>query len=334
MSIYGTAGSGTYSVSYPNLDAMMADLKDNTSGAILASTLRNAVLTLYDTSATASINSSSVIYTSNTASTVAIGGLTAGTNFSAGLTIQQMFDSILHPYVAPVINNLSLSVGSGGPYSNIVYLENGSTSYNQFYIKWNITQGSVNLLGNILLPNNIRFNGSSAYFRYNGNAIGYIQSLATQSGIITVASASNTTEVVILSVNDGVNPISLTASVVFQDRFYWGNYPTDPSSHSFITTDFNGASVSIVDSTGTNTGNILTNTKVQTLNGINGAGNYLVFAMPTYLGSPVFIANGLLTTAFTNKSINFSNQYGIVASYSLWYSNTVQNSPINYFQIN
>lgn len=50
MSIYGTAGQGTYSVSYSNVDLMLSDLADNNSNAIHAQQIRNTVWTLWNRS--------------------------------------------------------------------------------------------------------------------------------------------------------------------------------------------------------------------------------------------------------------------------------------------
>ena len=80
----------------------------------------------------------------------------------------------------------------------------------------------------------------------------------------------------------------------------------------------------------------LSTTRVQTRNGIDGGGDYLVFAWPTSFGNPSFIANGLPVTAWTkvNSNFTFTNTYGYTASYDVWMSDTQQNSPITTFQIN
>lgn len=334
MSTYGVPGSLTYSVSYSSLDAMMAAIKDNTSGAIQAAELRNSVLTLWDL--VYGNSASSVTYTSNTASTISVGGIPVGTNFS-NTTIQQIFDQMFLPYVAPIIDFFGLSTTLSGSYSNNLYLENGSTLYNSVYFSWNINQGSVNLIGNPILPNNIELNAPPEW-RFNGFAFPeYLNTLATQSGIVTVGSASDTSSLIQLRIFDGTF-ISSTCSVNFLNRFYWGNFATNPATYTLTDSDIqnlNGASVSLIGiDENLGTGNILTNTRVQTLNGINGSGNYLVFAFPSSFGNPIFIANGMVTTAFGVTNSVFTNTYGRTQSYNIWYSNTIQNSPITYFQIN
>ena len=338
MSTYSTPGTLTYSVSYPNLDAMMSDLKDNTSGSIHAIQLRNSVLTLWDRNGSGgSASIDTINYISNTASTATIGGLPIGTNFSTGLSLQQIFDAMFHPYVAPTITRLSLGTSIVGNWYNTLYLENGSNLYNNIYINWNINQGSVNLIGIPGLPNNIQQSGFISYNTF-GSPTKVYNLLATQSGIITVASQSNSTQYINLSVYDGVNTIVATTSVIFLNKFYWGNFATNPATYSFTNTDIstlNGASVSLTGIDGSiGNGNILTNTKTQTLNGINGAGKYLVFAFPTSFGTPVFVTNGLVNTAFSYTNSVYTNVNSVTQSYSIWYSNTIQTSPITYFQIN
>jgi hypothetical protein len=330
MSIYGTAGSGTYSVSYPSLDSMMTALKDNTSGSIYASTLRNAVLTLYTLSSTSSVLSSSVIYTSNTASTVTVGGLVAGTDFSTGQSIQQILDTMLHPYVAPTINYFNLSIGSSGPYSKNTYVEYGAPGFNQIFFEYSISQGSVDLIS---LSNNISISSPTPGFNYNLSNPGYPspKTLATQSASM-IAITADTDTFILLNVSDGITSLSYTASIQYQNKFYWGSSVKGPTS-SYISSDLtsaNGAGVSINGELGS----ILTDTKTQTLNGIDGGTRYLFFGFPSSFGTPSFITNGLPNTAFTMQSLNFTNLNSYSASYSVWVMNTAQNSPITLFQIN
>jgi hypothetical protein len=328
MSIYGTAGSGTYSVSYPNLDAMMSALKDNTSGSIYASTLRNAVLTLYTLSSTASVSSNSVIYTSNTASTIAVGGLPVGKLYSSGASIQNILDEMLHPYVAPTINYFRLSAYVAGPYLKDTYLEYGSGAYSGIFLEYLITNGSVDLLP---LSNNISISGPGGFY-YNLSNPGYPEpkSLSkSNDGIIEIT--PNTDTVITLNVNDGTTYLTYTASIQFQNKFYWGSSAKDPST-LYGSADLlaaNGANVYIDGELGS----LLTSTKTQTLNGVNGGSGYLFFGFPSSFGTPSFITNGLPNTAFTMQSLNFLNSNGYSASYSVWITNTAQNSPITLFQI-
>jgi hypothetical protein len=308
---------------------MMTALKDNTSGSIYASTLRNAVLTLYTLSSTSSVPSNSVIYTSNTASTVSVGGLVAGTDFSTGQSIQQILDTMLHPYVAPTINYFNLSIGSSGPYSKNTYVEYGAPGFNQIFLEYSISQGSIDLLP---LSNNISISSPAPGFNYNSSNPGYPlpKSLSkSNDGIVEITADTDT--FITLNVDDGITYLTYTASIQYQNKFYWGSSNKGPT-FSYVDSDLtsaNGAGVSINGELGS----ILTDTRIQVLDGINGNGDYLFFGFPISFGTPSFITNGLPNTAFTMQSLNFSNTYSYSASYSVWIINTAQNSPITLFQI-
>lgn len=55
--------------------------------------------------------SSSVLYTNTAATPTTIGGIAAGSTFS-GLTMQQMWDSLLYPYQVPSFSSFSLGISS------------------------------------------------------------------------------------------------------------------------------------------------------------------------------------------------------------------------------
>lgn len=321
MSIYGTAGQATYSVSYANLDLMLNDLKDNTSNAIRAQEVRNAVYTLWQLSGSSSVVSSAVNYSSATPSTIAVGGITKGTSFTSS-TIQEILDLMFLPYVEPTINYLKVNYSGSGSFSNVLYREYGSPTAS-FYTSFDITEGSVGLVSNPSVPNAIRVYGTPT-IAYNGVAgIWYANILATQSGAISVPSNQDIT--LTLSINDLVGTYSSTASIVYRNKIYWG------STNS--TTSFSSANILALAGASVGSGNELTDTRIRSFNGIDGNGEYLVFALPTSFGTPSFVTNGMINTAFTKTEINFTNSYSYAASYSVWYSNTVQNSPINLFEI-
>lgn len=321
MSIYGTAGQATYSVSYANLDLMLTDLKDNTSNAIRAQEVRNAVYTLWQLSSSSSVSSGAVNYVSVTPSTITVGGITKGTVFTSS-TIQQVLDLMLKPYVEPSIDYLRINYNNSGSYSSVIYREYGSPT-SSFYTSFSITQGSVTIVSNPFVPNAIRFSGVPS-IAYNGVAgTWYPNILATQSGVISIPSNQDIT--LTLSINDLVGTYSATASIVYRNKIYWGSTNSTTSFNSSNILSLNGAEAGV--------GNELTDTRIRSFNGINGNGEYLVFALPKSFGTPSFVTNGMLNTAFTKTELNFVNSYSYSASYSVWYSNTVQNSPINLFEI-
>ena len=318
MSIYGTAGQGTYSVSFVSIDAMLAALADNNSNAIHAQQVRNAAWTLWNIGSSQSIPATSIIYNSATPSTVEVGGIPVGTIFPA-ITGQQLFDEMFHPYVAPVINYFTMNYGGSGTFSKIIYREYGAAT-SSFYVNYSITDGSNAL---VPMPNSIQVYGSPT-IQHNGVAgIWYTGTLATQSGVISIP--SNINNIMTLFASDGVTTLTSTVSIVYENKVYWG------ASSSLA---FNSVSILALNGAGVGIGSTLSSTRTQTLNGINGGGGYIIMAMPSSFGTPSFVTNGLPSTAFSSQNLNFTNINGYAASYSVWYSNTVQNSPIALFQIN
>lgn len=314
---YGVPGSATYSYEFSSFDQMMAAFPNNSANLISAQSVRNMILTLWDQfGASSSITGNDLIYTNSNSSTVTIGGLSKGTSFASGVTLQNIFNSMFFPYVAPTAS-VALSYG-GGASSNILNREFGSPT-SSFYINFNITQGSFNLLSS---PTSIKVNGTN--IRFNGNpGDTFFTTLATQSGLISIPSNTNT--VINLIVYDNTNTYTFTSSVVFQNKLYWG---------SKSNTTFNSSDILGLTGVSGWYGSNLTSTRVSNFDGFDAGGQYMVFAMPTNFGTPSFIVNGMVNTAFSSQALNFINGNSYAASYSVWYSNTPQYSPITTFRIN
>lgn len=157
----------------------------------------------------------------------------------------------------------------------------------------------------------------------------------TQTGTLTGRTLNrniNTTYTVTAVATD-----AKTGSASSTVTWYWGRYwgafssPYPPTDPRFSISD---AQIIALTGAGVGTGFELSTTRVKTYNGINGAGNYLVFAFPTAWGTPTFVANGLITTAFTQVRNNlFTNASGGQTNYQVWVSNTTQAGAIAQFQI-
>lgn len=110
-------------------------------------------------------------------------------------------------------------------------------------------------------------------------------------------------------------------------RYYWGAFASavPPTDGSFSISDTQIKALS---------SSTLTNTRVRNFNGINGGGNYLVFAFPSSWGTPTFYINGLTNTSYTKVRDNaFVNIKGGTTNYQVWVSATPLNSPIAQFDI-
>ena len=107
---YGT-GSSYYSQNFDNIQELLQRVYDNTSNVIVAKDVRDPLWTLWNkiSGLSASLGSASITYTLGTPSTISVGGITEGTTFS-NVTLTQLFDQMLLPYVSPVVNNFGPSV--------------------------------------------------------------------------------------------------------------------------------------------------------------------------------------------------------------------------------
>jgi hypothetical protein len=153
----------------------------------------------------------------------------------------------------------------------------------------------------------------------------------SQSGTVSTLATQNVNTTFTMSVTDGANIVNKTAIVTWlNDRFrgalnvvgsgavantiadFVGSPPTDAQLKALLTAE-------------------LSATRVQTLNGFDAAGNFPALLWPTAFGEPTFLANGLVTTAWTKvrSASAFTNSAGYTANYDLWMGNTRQFSPFN-----
>jgi hypothetical protein len=184
---YGGSASAN---EYSTIQELLNQLQDNTSNQIDAVNVRNSVYTLwkryeYVLSVASQSASASVYYTNPNPTTQTIGGILAGSTFSEA-TMQEMWDSLLYPYVS--------FQGSLGP--NITREYGGSNVAN---INWSVTKGSKNIT-------TITFsNGESAI----------PDNTPVQSGTKTFNSALNTPTTFSMIVNDG------TTTKTYNSYFNW-----------------------------------------------------------------------------------------------------------------
>jgi hypothetical protein len=306
----GTPGSATYAVTLSGIEEMMTVLPDNVANQIAAQDVRNVVLTLYEelNGLSASMTSTGFTFSNPDNTSITVGGISSGSNLYA-LDLQDIFDLMFYPYVAPV---LSISVSPPT-------LEYGST------------QG-VNVGWSVIIKKNdvISQSITSPFGTLYSTPIGIPNANTAYTGptLLNQSVTPNTTTTFTFSLSDlntsngSGGPKTATANVTWSNRRYWGTFAT------FVA--LNSAQILALSNSE------LSTTRVQTRNGIDGGGDYLVFAWPTSFGNPTFVVNGLPNTAWSkvNNSFTFTNTYGYTASYDVWMSNTQQNSPITTFQIN
>lgn len=150
---------------------------------------------------------------------------------------------------------------------------------------------------------------------------------STQSGTQSVTITANVTNTYTMTVTD-TEGLQDTDNAIwyFRHGYYWGSMASVAS--------ISDADIRALDGAGVGSGKELTTTRVKSFDGINAAGDYLVFAFPSSWGAPTFKVNGLTSTAFTKVRDNtFVNVNGYSETYQVWVSDTQQNNPITNFDI-
>lgn len=323
---YGT-GSTTESKRWSTLDNLLVQIPNNNANLIFAKDVRDAVFTLWERNneayaLAALAASASAFYQNPNQTPFTVGGISQGSSFSIPQTVQQMFDALLYPYVAPgaVISINALYGGATREYG-------ATTSVN---LNWSAIKNTNPITIITVNGQSIPPTGNSQ----NGTLL--------VTGSYSLSLPSSFTNNFSITVNDGTNTSTGVTTLTWMNRIYWGNinlssignpnFFLNPGSASLI--NITSATILGLNGAGISPGNQLATSKSKTYTQINGAGNYLIFAWPKILSgalTPAFSVGGLPNSAFTRVKTNwsFSNQYGLTASYEVWITNTLQNSPLN-----
>lgn len=309
MATYGVFGSPTYAVAIPNLGSMLVVLPDNSANLISAQDVRDVVAGLYEgiASVSASLSSfatTSVTYVNNNLTSVEVGGITFNSNFT-GSTVQEVFDRMFYPYTSPT---LSLS-------SNTPILEYGDTS--TVVLNFSATGGINNTIASFIYgPVNPPQSVSTPL------AFGFTSGVVGSNGVLL-----NTPSIFTYSVNDTATSsggiTSVTTSVTWSSRRYWGTLPV---SSSLITASSSGFTFSEVSTLSSELNEGYTQSRLIMTNS-----DYVVFVWPhnsVDLQSfpPKVYINGLVNNSWTKTRDNvvFTNQWGYTASYDVWRFNNIQ----------
>ena len=334
MSLLNTYGVPPFvSRRWSDVQDLLNQLQDNNSNIIFAEHVRDAVYTLWErvneveiiAASAASASSVSMFYQNTDLTLRELGGIPIGTSFSTPQTMQDMFDALLYPYVAP---GASISISPS-------LREYGSST--SVTLNWTATKKSKPITS-------ILVDGQS-FTVVNGNTqTGTKPTLGTYSSTATPPSSSNSFSI---SVGDGTNTTTNGASIQWMNRIYWGtinlssignpNFDlTAPNgvSASSVITNLTSATILGLTGAGIPSGNELASSKSKTYTNINGSGNYLLFAWPSSVAgatAPKFIVNGNPNSAFSSVRTgwSFTNNFGFSTNYEVWITNTLQNSPLN-----
>ena len=314
----GTPSIGTPSIWYSEYDSNMSSLlqrlSDNSSNMIVAKDVRDPIWTLYNqiqTVASQSLTQSSY-YTLGTPSTISVGGISDGTTFS-NVTFQQLFDSMLIPYVAPETTLFETSVseyqfGQSSPSLNLNYSINVGSS----------PLSSISFEGPYLPITPVVPSGTDP-----------------ESGVKTSIVPTYSTTVSVVQHNfftmsfvtvDSLT-FSATASTTYKHKRYYGQLTiaggftsSEPSSVLAVQTYLTDSRIKGLSYS--NLGN-----NVNMSQAISFSDQYFVFAAPTVFGFNFptgFFIDNIFSQDFTKikSGSTFSNEYSYNAPYDVWISNT------------
>lgn len=335
-SVSGPSSSITLSTEYSTIDELLIQIPDNTQNLITPGDLRDSVYSLWQQVQTvgliaASAGSASAVFTNSNPSTVTVGGYTAGTSFPTAQTMQQMWNQLLFPYVKPTA---SLSI-FGGVYER-EYGNPLAINPNAVVLNWSVSQ----------------FTTTNTILTITVDGVGQIPSGSSQSGTKNAtgthswntSNVSETQTFLMSCTDDYVTTFTASVELTYKNLIYWGkinlssignpNLSFNPGSASLVATLCTDNSVILLSGAGSGSGYQLSTTKNMTLNGIDGGGEYLIFAWPSSVvnsTTPTFYVNGFVNTAFTRvrTASPLVNQHGFTTNYEVWVSNTLQNSPLN-----
>jgi hypothetical protein len=326
-------GGSASAESWSTLDDLLVQLPDNTANLIVAKNIRDSVFTLWDRIDTveviaASAASASSFFQNPAATPITVGGIPSGSSFPTPTNMQDMWDQLLYPYIAP---GAGFSPASSSREFGANLLLN---------LNWSATTNSETIT-TILVDGNAQ----SPVAPPPNPQTGVEGVVGTHSSVPGTTSENN---VFSMSVGDGTSTTNSNYTLTWKNRIFWGyidlasignpNLTTNPGSASIVAslcTDNAIKALNGANANGSMLGSELATSKNKTYTGIDGEGKHLIFAWPSTVSganAPAFSVNNLPNTAFTKVRTDstFVNQFGFSGTnYEVWVSNTLQNSPLN-----
>jgi hypothetical protein len=319
--IAGTA-TAWYSQYESDVNNLLQRLQDNSSQAIDAKDVRDAVWTLYNQVqivASQSMTQSGVVI-SATQSTVRVGGILRGMTYS-GISLQDMFNIMLTPYVAPTINSFV---------SNNTEYQFGQSS--PLTLSYNITPGSSALFS-------INFDGPNLPITSNVPT-GSDPEVGTKGSIVPTYSTTpaviqhNVFTMSVVSVD--TLTFSATTSIIYKNKNYFGPLviPGGFTASDLVSVASVGSYINDVIVKGlTYTGLATDHSLAEKI--VFPAGSYFVYAAPVVFDELIgdgFVVNGLQSNAYTKvrATSSFSNEYAYNTPYNVWVSNYALGDSIAY----
>jgi hypothetical protein len=309
--------TGTFSIDMNGNNIINVASGSNNLDAVNYGQLNSATASIY--SAISAIVATGTVSYYHNVNTVpfTVGGIPSGDSFSGTYSLQQMFDFLLYPYVAPGASIAGLSVRQYGAAIGVS-------------LNWSATRHTNPIISIIV---------DSVPQTPTGNSQTGVQS---SNGTYSTTPPIITTNTFNMSDSDGTATTNTSTTLSWENKRYWGNIDLssignpnltiNPGSASSVGSFISNSNIITLTGAGVGSGNELSTTRAKTYTGINGSGLYLIFAWPTAFGTPAFTVNNLPNTAYTKVKSNFvfTNELGFSGTnYDVWVSNTLQNSPLN-----
>jgi hypothetical protein len=317
---YGT-GSSYYSQNFDNIEELLQRVYDNTSNIIVAKDVRDPLWTLWNkiSGLSASLGSASISYSLGTPSTISVGGIPEGSTFS-NTTLSELFDQMLLPYVAPVVNNFGPSVlekqFGDTTTLNLTYSINvGSLSLDSGYAIQFISPNPSSSIPNKVVTGNDPETGTTNNF-----------SLTYSTATISVVSYAVAT--MSFRTTPDLTIFTATTSIAQKHKRYYGQIsipigftPSNPASVAAV-----GSYLTDTRIKGLSYSELSTNVNFSQVVDFDTSGQYFVFASPTVFGFnyPVgFYVDNIFTQNYTKvrSNSNLSNEFGFVAPYDVFIIN-------------
>lgn len=283
-----------------------------TTGITYFMTYNGDSMQLFDTNP----QTTPLLYTNPAPVPVTIGGIAVGSTFS-GATMQQMWDSLLYPYLSPAFSSFSIA---GQPTT----LEVGATiSAGSKTFNWGTTYS-----GNIS-PNTIKIKN------FNTGAIISTPSTGIAndgSEVISIASVTRTTPGYQRWIVYATTVATVTISKIFDVNWYNRIYYGTSSATTLTANQITGL-----------TGTVLTATSYRTH--VFGSGDYKYICIPTAFANPTLFkdASTNLTVAMAGPAEGYStlnngyyvnqvvvtNAFGINVTYDVYRTKNILGSEIS-----
>jgi hypothetical protein len=228
-------------------------------------------------------SSGSITYQNSNVMSTTVGGFTIGTNFSTPKTIQEMFDGLLYPYVAP-----SIGFSTTSP-----LIQELGTSLSSIQLNANITKKSDNIT-------KIEY--------YKGSSLIYTNSSPNSNGgtdNYTDASGINSSTTYSVKVYDS-KPNTVSSSISFNYIYpmYIGNVDNSNPTES----DIKGMTKKLVVKGNQSLSYTVSNSR-------------FCFAFPSLYGNLISIKdpnNFEMISTFTKTTSNFTMLDGLSVSYNIY----------------